>query len=106
MSGTVGRELAVSLFPIDASPVERLSGLLLRDVTEERDLERRRDTFVSVASHELRTPMTVVMGFAELLMSGETPERKDTCQEQEQVNDCIAQAGPDLGEDPVHEAAR
>ena len=42
--------------------------MLIRDVTEKRDLDRRRDTFVSVASHELRTPMTGIVGFAELLM--------------------------------------
>jgi len=33
------------------------------------ELQRRRDTFVSLASHELRTPMTSIMGFSELLLS-------------------------------------
>ena len=63
------RDLAATVFPIVTSPAERLTGLLMRDITEERELQRRRDTFVSVASHELRTPMTTVMGFTELLMS-------------------------------------
>jgi signal transduction histidine kinase len=48
-------------------------GVLLRDVTQEREHERRRDNFVSIASHELRTPMTTVMGVTELLMSGDPP---------------------------------
>lgn len=39
-----------------------------QDVTQKRELDRRRDTFVSVASHELRTPMTTIMGFTELLL--------------------------------------
>ncbi|MEX2598400.1 MAG: ATP-binding protein [Dehalococcoidia bacterium] len=65
-------ELALSIFPIDVSDNERLTGILLRDITDERDLQRRRDTFVSVASHELRTPMTTVMGFTELLIQRET----------------------------------
>ena len=71
------RDLALALFPIDASATEQLTGLLVRDVTEERELERRRDTFVSVASHELRTPVTTVMGFTELLLSRDDPERRN-----------------------------
>lgn len=69
-------DLSIPLFPIDASPTEPMTGLLLRDVTEERDLQRRRDAFVSVASHELRTPMTTVMGFTELLMSRDADEEQ------------------------------
>lgn len=72
-SGGSRRDLAVSLFPINVSVDESLTGVLLRDVTQEREHERRRDIFVSIASHELRTPMTTVMGFTELLMGGDTP---------------------------------
>jgi PAS domain S-box-containing protein len=41
-----------------------LSGyvLLLRDITREKSLEEERDEFISVASHELRTPITVAEG--------------------------------------------
>ena len=70
------RDLTVALFPIEVSATEQLTGLLIRDVTEERELHRRRDTFVSIASHELRTPMTTVMGFTELLMSRDAPQRR------------------------------
>jgi PAS domain S-box-containing protein len=38
-----------------------------RDVTEEKALEREKDEFVSIASHELRTPMTVIRGYINLL---------------------------------------
>ena len=61
-------DLSVSSFPIALSPDEGMVGILIRDVTQDRDLDRRRDTFVSVASHELRTPMTTIIGFADLLM--------------------------------------
>jgi len=40
-----------------------------RDVTEERELKRRQDEFAATASHELRTPATVIGGFAETLVS-------------------------------------
>lgn len=36
--------------------------LLLRDITREKSLEEERDEFVSVASHELRTPITIAEG--------------------------------------------
>ena len=61
-------DLSMSSFPIALSPDEGMVGILIRDVTQDRDLDRRRDTFVSVASHELRTPMTTIIGFADLLM--------------------------------------
>jgi signal transduction histidine kinase len=43
------------------------SAMLIRDVST-------RDTFVSIASHELRSPLTSVSGYAELLMRKEPPE--------------------------------
>jgi len=43
------------------------NAMLIRDVST-------RDTFVSIASHELRSPLTSVSGYAELLMRQEPPE--------------------------------
>jgi signal transduction histidine kinase len=63
----------MTTFLIDTPNGADMTGVLIRDVTEERDLERRRDTFVSVASHELRTPMTTILGFTELLLD-DVPE--------------------------------
>ncbi len=36
--------------------------LLLRDITREKSLEEERDEFISVASHELRTPVAIAEG--------------------------------------------
>jgi PAS domain S-box-containing protein len=36
--------------------------LLLRDITKEKSLEEERDEFISVASHELRTPIAIAEG--------------------------------------------
>jgi signal transduction histidine kinase len=38
-----------------------------RDVTEARQLERAKETFLAAAGHELRTPLTTISGYVELL---------------------------------------
>ena len=45
-----------------------------QDLKDALELEERRNAFVSIASHELRTPMTTIMGFSELLLKREAPE--------------------------------
>lgn len=44
--------------------------LTLRDVTWEREVDRLKDDFISTAAHELRTPMTSIQGYSELMMEG------------------------------------
>ena len=44
----------------------------VRDMTERARLERAKSEFVATASHELRSPLTSIKGFVELL--GRTPE--------------------------------
>ena len=43
--------------------------LILRDVTDIRNLERIRQDLVANVSHELRTPLTVLLGYLEILRS-------------------------------------
>jgi PAS domain S-box-containing protein len=38
-----------------------------RDITEWKELELRKDEFIGAASHELRTPVTTVKGYAQML---------------------------------------
>ena len=44
--------------------------VVLHDVTELRRLERVRRDFVANVSHEFRTPLTAIQGFAETLLAG------------------------------------
>src|SRR5436190_18570548 len=62
-----------------SAPVRGEAGLIgriwtLREVTQERELDRLKDEFVATVSHELRTPLTSLMGFLEMLREGEAGE--------------------------------
>lgn len=62
--------------------------LLLRDVTEHMRLGKIRRDFIANASHELRSPLTVIGGYLDTLVTDiETPEhwRKPVARMQEQV---------------------
>lgn len=48
--------------------------IVILDVTERFERERLRREFTSNVSHELKTPLTSISGFAELMMSGGTPD--------------------------------
>ena len=42
--------------------------VVLRDITEQRDLERLREDIFAMAWHDMRTPLTLVKGHAEILL--------------------------------------
>lgn len=56
---------------------EQLSGvvIVLHDITELKKLEQIRKDFVANVSHELKTPVTSIKGFAETLLDGAMEER-------------------------------
>lgn len=73
-----GRELTLGerTVLISARPLEDGGTLLvLRDVTDLRRLETVRRDFVANVSHELKTPLTAIAGYAETL-AAETPDRQ------------------------------
>jgi len=45
----------------------RLAMTVFRDITPIRQLERAREEFISVIAHDLRSPLTVIIGFAGML---------------------------------------
>jgi len=57
--------------PLPGGGGEPRGGLMvLHDVTETKRLERLRQDFVANVSHEMKTPLTAIRGFAETLLEG------------------------------------
>jgi len=53
----------------DASDTSGARVLFLQDVTRDEELQQMKSDFLATAAHELRTPMTSIQGFAELLLA-------------------------------------
>jgi two-component system, OmpR family, phosphate regulon sensor histidine kinase PhoR len=68
--GTVRpRSFAVTATPVRAGGASG-AVLVLHEISELRRLERVRQDFVANVSHEFRTPLTAIQGFAETLLGG------------------------------------
>ena len=75
--------LAAGTYLAAASPVTSdgvVSGvvLMLFDVTQKRQAEQLRREFTANVSHELKTPLHAISGYAELMKSGMVPQRDMT----------------------------
>jgi two-component system sensor histidine kinase ResE len=55
---------------------------VLRDMTEERRLEKMRQDFIANVSHELRTPMVMLQGYSEAILD-------DIVQTKEEINEFV-----------------
>ncbi|MHB8872791.1 MAG: sensor histidine kinase [Myxococcaceae bacterium] len=68
------------ILSIQVSPLGREVGgsaAVFHDVTELRRLEKVRKDFVANVSHEIRTPVTAIRGYAETLMSGALEDKQN-----------------------------
>lgn len=67
--GHGARIIAAHVFPLCDQGAGRLgSGILLRDITREREADAMKSQLLSTVSHELRTPLASIKGFATTLL--------------------------------------
>ncbi|WP_316831678.1 ATP-binding protein [Pedobacter aquatilis] len=51
--------------------------LAIEDITDRKEIERRKDDFLSIASHELKTPLTTIKGFIQVLEKNIPPSASE-----------------------------
>lgn len=95
--GNPDRVLNLHLAPIRGD-VDEIRGVVavIGDITKLRQLETMRQDFVANVSHELKTPLTSIKGFVEILMDSALDDRETTDrflsiinQEAERLNNLI-----------------
>lgn len=64
------RAIQSTVSPVVQKGVLKGVVVALRDITEQKQLEERKEEFVSIVSHELRTPLTSISGAIDLVLNG------------------------------------
>ena len=71
LDNRIGQALVTNIIANKASATDsdQLYGsvVLIRDITNEKEIDQMKTDFLSTVSHELRTPLTSVLGFAKLI---------------------------------------
>lgn len=71
------RSYAVTSAPIHSDEATTGAVLVLHDITQIRKLERARRDFIANISHEFKTPLTAIQGFAETLLGGALEDNRN-----------------------------
>ncbi|WP_176720422.1 ATP-binding protein [Desulfuribacillus stibiiarsenatis] len=84
----LGRTYAVAVDPLYQNS-KQINGIVavLRDVTEEKRMDKLRKDFVANVSHELRTPLAMLQGYSEALLDDIAEDPKTRKELAEVIND-------------------
>lgn len=68
----IGKAVAKSIkkeYFADDSEAKGILGsvILIRDITQEKEIDNLKTEFITIVSHELRTPLTSILGFVEMI---------------------------------------
>lgn len=69
---------ALNITPYSAEAESSRHGIVavLRDITRDREAARHKSEFVAHAAHELRTPLSAIRAYVEMLVDGEAADEK------------------------------
>jgi len=62
--------LEMTIAPLGNDSERAGAQVIARDIRERKELERMKEDFIATVTHELRTPLSSIMGFGEVLLSG------------------------------------
>ena len=80
----LGRPLHLRLDTFDVTDTNNIPigrGLILHDITADRELDRMKSSLVSTVSHELRTPLAAIKGYASTLLADDVEWDRDSQRE-------------------------
>jgi two-component system phosphate regulon sensor histidine kinase PhoR len=88
LGGKEEKTFAVSVAAIRAEREQHLGQIVVfSDITSLKRLMRMRTDFVANVSHELKTPLTAIMGYVETLIEGAVDDKKNRSQFLQKISD-------------------
>ena len=88
LSGRDEKTFAVSVAAIRVEGNHLLGQIVvLSDITSMKRLMRMRTEFVANVSHELKTPLTAILGYVETLLAGAIDDKKNRGQFLQKISD-------------------
>ncbi|MBN1381396.1 MAG: PAS domain-containing protein [Deltaproteobacteria bacterium] len=69
--------LDVQISPVEGLPDEEKTMIVFRDITRLKTLENVRADFVANVTHEIRTPLTAILGYVETLQAGNLKKEEE-----------------------------